>query len=481
MARIVPRGPRKDGGMSYQVKWRIGGGRDGEDVDPASETFKSPGCATKAAQTKADLKAESDAKRFRAAVEGAGEQWPVGFVPGMGSAGWNEQAYAAMVAAREAAPAEPAVAEVTTFADFAYKWVDHLTGVQPRTRADYRRDITLHMIPTFGHHDIADEDALDEYAISAWILAMRAGERDPDDPDTWLRKPKAVKTVANIHATLYVIFKAAVRAKLRATNPCEETSLPVGEDEDDIEEMVFLTYPEIHLLLAAANPDVRDLITVLVNTGLRWSELTALQVRDLVGLDGKNPHLRIRRAWKRQPDSTFKLGPPKTKQSRRSVSLAPFLVEIFTRLAAGRGDTDFLFITATRGVVWGQHQFFGTRWQPAVYRAVRCEAHRDKDGLKGVNKYGLRKEHLVPCGCPGTLTKVPRIHDMRHTHVAHLIAAREPMLAIQKRLGHKSAQTTSDRYGHLLPQVDEELVINQQAGWIGSLPGPNEDEPTEAG
>jgi integrase len=479
MARIVRRDPRKDGGMSYQVKWRVGGGRDSDDGKPASETFRSPGCATKTAQAKADLKAEADAKRFRAAVEGAGEQWPVGFVPGMGSAGWNDEAYAALVAARDAAPAAPAVTEITTFADFAYKWVDHLTGVQPRTRADYRRDITLHMIPAFGHLDIADDDALDEYAVSAWILAMRAGERDPDHPETWLRKPKAVKTVANIHATLFVIFKAAVRAKLRAGNPCEETSLPVDEDEDDIEEMVFLAHPEIHLLLAAANPDARDLIIILVNTGLRWSELTALQVRDVIDLAGAKPHLRIRRAWKRQPDSTFKLGPPKTKQSRRSISLTPTLVEIFTRLVAGRGDRDHIIVTATRGVVWGHHQFLGTRWMPAVYRAVRCEAHRDKDGLKGVNKYGLRREHLVPCGCPGTLTKVPRIHDMRHTHVAHLIASGAPMLAIQKRLGHKSAQTTSDRYGHLLPQVDEALIDNLEAGWTGALPeveDPDEDD-----
>jgi integrase len=56
------------------------------------------------------------------------------------------------------------------------------------------------------------------------------------------------------------------------------------------------------------------------------------------------------------------------------------------------------------------------------------------------------------------LEKVPRIHDLRHTHVSWLIAKNMPMKAIQLRLGHESAETTSDRYGHLLPEVDDQMV-----------------------
>ena len=47
--------------------------------------------------------------------------------------------------------------------------------------------------------------------------------------------------------------------------------------------------------------------------------------------------------------------------------------------------------------------------------------------------------------------KLPRLrfHDLRHTHVAHLIAAGEQPLLIARRLGHASAAFTQDRYGHL--------------------------------
>jgi integrase len=52
----------------------------------------------------------------------------------------------------------------------------------------------------------------------------------------------------------------------------------------------------------------------------------------------------------------------------------------------------------------------------------------------------------------------PRIHDLRHTHVSWLIAQGVQLPAISRRLGHESITTTNDRYGHLLPEVDDGLV-----------------------
>ncbi len=48
-----------------------------------------------------------------------------------------------------------------------------------------------------------------------------------------------------------------------------------------------------------------------------------------------------------------------------------------------------------------------------------------------------------------------RFHDLRHTHAALLIAQDEHPHLIQKRLGHKSMKTTFDRYGHLMPALDD--------------------------
>lgn len=66
---------------------------------------------------------------------------------------------------------------------------------------------------------------------------------------------------------------------------------------------------------------------------------------------------------------------------------------------------------------------------------------------------------------PGSVTKVFErrvarfslrcilFHDLRHSHVAHLIAAGENALQIAKRLGHGSAAFSLDRYGHLFEQA----------------------------
>ena len=55
---------------------------------------------------------------------------------------------------------------------------------------------------------------------------------------------------------------------------------------------------------------------------------------------------------------------------------------------------------------------------------------------------------------------VPRIrfHDLRHTHVAHLIAAGQDALVISKRLGHASVSFTYDKYGHLMPEADSDAA-----------------------
>ena len=52
-----------------------------------------------------------------------------------------------------------------------------------------------------------------------------------------------------------------------------------------------------------------------------------------------------------------------------------------------------------------------------------------------------------------------RFHDLRHTSVALAIAEDAHPKAIQARMGHSSINVTLDRYGHLLPELDEAIAI----------------------
>ena len=176
----------------------------------------------------------------------------------------------------------------------------------------------------------------------------------------------------------------------------------------------------------------RMLLEVAVGTGLRWGEITALQVRDLT-LDGPEPCLRVRRAWKRNPPPTSEfhrpdtgpsyLGPPKTRKSRRRVTLAAVLVDLLRELSAGKAPGELVFCALMGGELRSA-TWYEDRWKPAI---------------KLANARGLRVS--------------PRVHDLRHTHAAWLISAGVPLPVIQQRLGHESITTTVDVYGGLLPQA----------------------------
>lgn len=64
---------------------------------------------------------------------------------------------------------------------------------------------------------------------------------------------------------------------------------------------------------------------------------------------------------------------------------------------------------------------------------------------------------------------VPRIrfHNLRHNHVAHLIAAGELPLLIARRLGHASAAFTQDRYGHLFENAGSDAATRVAATVFG--------------
>lgn len=257
------------------------------------------------------------------------------------------------------------------------------------------------------------------------MRAEEAGERDAEDPEKWARRPADPKSIANRHGLLYCIVQAAIDSEpqLRTTNCCKRTKLP-RVDDHTAEEMTFLGRDEYQRIAAKiTDPDARDLADWLVGTGMRWSEATALKVHDL-SLAGERPSVSIQRAWKKAKKGTaggaFYLGSPKTRKARRLPRLSPAQVEMARRLVAGLGPDDHVF-RAAKGGAWRHANFYNRKWLPAVKAAV----------AKG-------------------LPKKPRLHDLRHTHVSWLIAARIPLPAIQIRLGHESIQTTVDRYGHLV-------------------------------
>ena len=170
----------------------------------------------------------------------------------------------------------------------------------------------------------------------------------------------------------------------------------------------------------------------LAGTGCRWWEATALTWAD-VAMHSAPPTIRITRAWKKAKGRPL-LAYPKTSRSLRSVSLFPDLVAVMGD--AGEAGA-YVFPN-----MWGgnlSHAHFRERvWVPAVTKAT------DRDACEAVG--------LTP------LTRVPTIHDLRHTHASWLIARGVPLPYVQARLGHESITTTVNVYGHLVADAHEQMA-----------------------
>lgn len=55
------------------------------------------------------------------------------------------------------------------------------------------------------------------------------------------------------------------------------------------------------------------------------------------------------------------------------------------------------------------------------------------------------------------VTKI-RLYDIRHTYVATMMTEGKELYQISERLGHKSYNTTVNKYGHLSNEVGKEIV-----------------------
>ena len=284
----------------------------------------------------------------------------------------------------------------TTFGEWFDRYVDQLTGVTPRTRGDYR---SLHR-RYLAHLDQIPLPMLGRHHITALV----------NDMDAKGRAPKTIKQT--IHLLSSCLALAVDEGKMPA-NPCKRVRLP--SQAMDATEPRFLTHEEAGRLIAAMPEHYRPLVTFLFGTGCRWAEATAVQARD-VNLEAGT--VRIERAWKRIPGDGFRLGPPKTAKSKRTVNAAvPALIAIRPLL---RKPTDLVFVTRSGGPVTHAN-FYTNVWRPACARAG--------------------------------FDPSPRIHDARHSHASWLISDGKSLEAVQDQLGHESILTTRKVYGHLLPAL----------------------------
>jgi integrase len=325
----------------------------------------------------------------------------------------------------------------SSFGEFARRHAKALTGVGPGYRKRFGREMELHFQP-FTDSEL---DGISRIDVRDWIVGMENGAHP------WLHKVKcdlaitdgqlpcslgcdskrANTTIKRLLVQAGSVLASAQEEHLATANPFRGHKLG-RRDRDEHTEMTILTHDEWAVLQSCLPEGTdRDLGTLLVGTGLRWGEATALAV-GAINPFAKPPRLNVARAWQDDGEGGYRLGPPKSKRSRRTVTYSSAVLDALLPHVAGEEDEAFVF-TVPGGQPVRHSNWYNRVWLPSLDRA---------------NALGMKKR--------------PRIHDLRHSHVSWLIAAGRPVPAISRRLGHESITTTIDRYGHMLPDVDDDTI-----------------------
>ncbi|MYR58855.1 tyrosine-type recombinase/integrase [Streptomyces sp. SID625] len=398
---------------SLRVRWRAGGRRDGEGQ---SERFDP----TEEGRAAAEV--------FCAAVNDCGQEWPTGWVKGRG-----------MIAPDAADESQ------YRFTVYAAESVRHRTGVEERYRDACMGELERYMFPVFGHCDIRSTEHFNRRTIQAWVnqlevTKVRRGSKT---------KTMSPKTIKNLHGLLSSILQEAVEAEppLRDRNPCKSVRLPRTDDDgtadDEVDEDIeFLEPSEVAGIASCMRtPQGRRLTEDIYGTACRWGEISALACRHLNRVDPTRPKVRITRAWKYCKSRGHYLGKPKSKRSRRTLRITPRTFENMVEQGALTRDADELIYHNGKGERLPYSTFYD-EWMAAVRKA--------------------KKQGLLPG------YKNPTIHDLRHSAAAALISAGHSLTYVQRRLGHESIKTTSDLYGHLLPEADDAAMTTIDAALDGT-------------
>lgn len=248
-------------------------------------------------------------------------------------------------------------------------------------------------------------------------------------------------TIARIRTALSPIFSTAVKKELLLKNPVMNATTP---KDTDIEERAYLDAEHCKKLLTIINefnnPQLTRLIRILLFTGMRIGEITALHWNDV---DFERSTLTIRYSLYRSKGQ-YKLGTPKTKSSARVISLPPQVME-----------------TLMEQMDWQKQrkQDAGSRWidRSTVFTGEYGEY------MNGNYVNSEFKELLKKHDFPNV-----HIHDLRHANASLLINMGVPVKVISEHLGHCDTRTTENIYAHVFAETRAKAAdaISQALGTI---------------
>lgn len=295
--------------------------------------------------------------------------------------------------------------------------------LEPGTWADYEVHGRKRLKPIFGEMALRKIQTAD---IREWLAeAAESGIYAP-------------KTLNNALGVLVVCLNQAAGDRVLPHNPALGVQrLPSGHVERE-----YLRLHEINLYLECCDATYRPLAELLVSTGLRISEALGLRWDDI---DFARQRITVYRSRKGT-------GVGSTKGDKfRGVDAGPDLLERLRNLRAVAGERVSareladrpVFMTPVRA---GRHQ--KGRWASSGEQVIdRNTVSRD-----------WHKAALADAG----LRDMP-LHALRHSAAAAWLVTGQPLVYVQRQLGHGSVTTTEKFYGHLEETFLRDAVSKTEA------------------
>lgn len=301
---------------------------------------------------------------------------------------------------------------VKTFRDYADIYLAHCT-IKPSTKADYKSMLKCHLFPEFAERKI---DKITRLDIKNFLKKK-------------LASGLTISTVDHFRACLSNVFDCAYDDEVLSQNPAARLGRIANRGQESHTSGVkarFLTKFELSALLDTFQkyrPEHYPLALLLARTGMRVGEAVALQWTDI---DFEKRIINVRRSKSRTIIDT-----PKSGKSRA--------VDMSKQLSVVLREKRMEMVSAS--VKTGQRSKWVFPGKSAETLDPTAWRRRTFDVM--VRRAGIDKM---------------RVHDLRHTYASLMLAAGQPLIYIQRQLGHHSIQITADCYSHLIPRDDRGAV-----------------------
>lgn len=319
-------------------------------------------------------------------------------------------------------------AQVTLTA-FMEDWLTNKkSGWKPNSWYQYNMVAHKHILPYIGDHLVKD--------LKPDLIQKLYNKKE--------KEGTGIRTIQYIHQVLHGTLDQAVSLGILIRNPTDACFKPKNTDEGEMQ--VYNESQVNQLLMAVEGTRFEALYQLALSTGMRQSELLGLKWSDL---DWRNKTITVQRQLERSITDKKNYVPPankskknrddrfgqvKTNSGRRTLHLGDATIESLRRHMALQDEER----KHPKRVKWIENDLIF----PAITGVPMGQS----------NLYHRFRDLIEEAGLPAI-----RFHDLRHTAASLMLNHGVPPIVVSKRLGHKNVSITLDTYGHLIPEMNQDI------------------------